>query len=167
MVLQFTPTKDDYVRSLIAFQLNNRRMWYIILIAGIFEIAFLILALARGDFQGPYLSYLVVLFLFIPLMVLYVLFGAPILVGQKAQKDARLRTRVVYEFYDEQLTVRDCDHNMTMGWENFQSIFENKEYFLLIYAFDRNMFQILPKRAIPKGQEAALRKFFHQKIDLD
>ena len=145
----FVPTKEDYFKS---FQTMYKKRILIFLLVTAFILPEILCVLLNYLGQGEQIQ-LVNIFPFI-LAILFLMFFPiyyfvinPFISSRKAAKDERLSGIVHYEVNDEYILVKTKYAESKLDWGNFQSVIESKAYFLLLCTSNKNMFQMIPKRA--------------------
>lgn len=155
----FTPTKDDYLKAFRTFYLSSWPIWALLIFVSLPQAVCIFIAVLRGEFGDGYLLILPAIILLTGVIVLIsLLFIGPLRVANKVEKDERLHSPVQYECSDEQIHFKDQFSELKTDWASYQQYIESKELFLLIYTANKNMFQIIPKRAFKSpDDEAAFR----------
>ncbi len=163
---QFVPTKDDYIKAFRAFYLTNWPTWAVIIFVLLFQGLCIASAFIRGDINFEF-SYMVplMIFVFILFYFAYALIINPLKVANGVEKDKILSSPVQYQATDEGLVIVNQFSENKLTWENFQRVIDSKEVFLLIYSTNKNMFQMIPKRAFSSIEdELAFKNLAYQKI---
>ncbi|MBI5943766.1 MAG: YcxB family protein [Chloroflexi bacterium] len=129
--------------------MSNWRIWAVLVF---FVLATIICAgsafILRGDLGFEYgIIFPLILFIFIVFYVVFAFFINPLTIANKVGKDERLSSPIQYEVSDEQIMFRNQFAETKLDWGSFQKVIESEEMFLLVYTLNKNMFQIIPKRA--------------------
>lgn len=157
----FTPTRQDYISGMryhIARRLSVRLI--LILFGLIFVGGVAMLPTVDWDF-----SIVLPQLLLFPVFAFMFLFWLPFSVGRQVERNERLTCETTWQVDDERLQVKTRFTDMAMDWGTFAKSEENKDYFLLIYTVNKNMIQIIPKRAFTTAEhEAAFRRLEQRHI---
>lgn len=124
------------------------------------------LALVRGEF-GYGFGFVIpmTILLLVGFLVIFTLVINPFMIANKVEKDERLNSPVQYEVSDEQFLFRNQFAETKLDWGSFQKVIETKDLFLVVYTVNKNMFQIIPKRAFTSSEdEQSFRNLLNQKI---
>jgi hypothetical protein len=156
----FTPTRSDYIRTLRAFTLRQKSTFTIFII-----LVFLSLCTVIASIYQPTPIYV----WFFPLaLISYILFSLliiPITVGEKVEKNERLRCATTWEVDEKTVTIRTPFSSTSFDWGTFRQACETSEHYLLVYAVNKQMFQLVPKRAFASAeQQASFRKLLEAKF---
>jgi len=95
----------------------------------------------------------IVFFVFVAFAFTFALVVNPILTGNKVEKNERLSSPVNYEINDEQILIKNKFIESKLDWDSFQRAIESKDHFLLVLAVNKNMFEIIPKRAFASSDD--------------
>lgn len=163
---RFAPTKDDYIKSFRIFYLNSWPSWAVLIGLVLSQIICIGSAFVRGDLGFDFGGILpIVLFVFLVFYLAFALVINPMTVTSKVEKDERLSSPVQYEVNDEQIMFKNQFSETKLDWGSFQKVIESKELFLLVHATNKNMFQIIPKRAFASADdEQAFKNLLNLKI---
>ena len=162
----FIPTKDDYIKAFRTFYLSNWPIWAVLIVFVLSQIICIGSAFLRGDLGSEFGGvFPIVLFIFLAIYLAYALVINPMTIASKVEKDERLSSPVQYEVNGEQIMFKNQFAETKMDWGSFQKVIESKELFLLVYSTNKNMFQIIPKRAFAATDgEQAFRNLLNNKI---
>lgn len=163
LTLTFTPTKQDYVKTLRAYYFRQRDTWIMLLIfGGVFFYGVYTMLVSGFDRYPHYFYYLPLLFV---IYLFFIFFYSPSLVGRRVQADERLRAAATWQVDHREIVIKN-QHSLTkLDWRRFQRVIETKNYFLFVYAANRNTIQFLPKRAFDSSkQEEAFRNLLEKKF---
>jgi hypothetical protein len=162
----FTPTKSDYIKSFRAFYLSNWKILAFLIFVSVPQVICIFSALIRGEFgYGFGFAIPITILLFLCFLAIYALLINPLMIANKIEKDERLHSSVQYEVTDEQLLFRNQFAETKLDWGSFQKFIETKDLFLIVYTVNKNMFQIIPKRAFTSSEdEQSFRNLLNQKI---
>lgn len=155
---RFALTKEEFVRNVRAFYLRRPTSWILLVIFvvfaviqwSLFEISPLLLVLGIGL---PLLFYVVGLFGFMPWLL-----------GRQVQRNERMRVEMSWRVTDDRITVSSAHGESWMDWGTFQRVVETPHAYLLIFATNKNMFQIVPKRAFTPEQRSVFEQLLAQKL---
>lgn len=145
---RFTPTKNDYLKAFWTFYSNSPYTW----IAFVF-FAFLLPIVALSLFIGYELQsgfvmwFPMLIFISTAFFLLFMFVINPLILGNKVEKNERLKSPVEYEVDEEQISIKTPFSESKVDWGTFERMIESEEHILLIYSINKNMFQIIPKRA--------------------
>ncbi len=155
MSIKFTPTKDDYIKTLRANSFGAGNIWLNLLIFCIvFAAITVVLLLSHVEFW-------VVAPVFIAALIFYVFFQYvmnPLRISQQVQSNERFRSEVTWTVDESGVLLANKFGESKSDWGTFYNFKETKEHFLVYYSTNRDMFQIVPKRAFESaGQLEAFR----------
>lgn len=147
--LHFTPQPDDYVRCLQAYYARDRRIWLGMGLAGLlFVLALSNLVAAR---QATIMG---VALLVLPLLIIAFLWlGVPWSVGQRVQRDSRLRSPCTWHISDDRVVMCNQFGESRLEWMAFGRILQTGTHYLLISSTNRGMLFIVPRRAFVSPQQ--------------
>jgi hypothetical protein len=151
----FSITKSDYYQTLRAFYVHRMLGRGLIIIPLLITaIAFLVYIVYAVSFSVLFLFLLLVL---IPGMPLFI---SPADAAEKLSKDERLSTETTWEVDENRIALKNKFSDMSTDWGPFGEVYETQEHYLLTYEHNKNVFQILPKRAFSSVEQALeFRKF--------
>ncbi|HEX6292130.1 MAG TPA: YcxB family protein [Herpetosiphonaceae bacterium] len=146
---RFALTKDDYQRAARVFYVRQKTTWIFFVILVVFMAAnWMVFDTPSGLFfviyTLPLLLYLVFLFVVMPWWL-----------GRAVQRHERLRADSTWHVTDERIVVSTPFAESTFDWGMFGRVIETPHAYLLVYSFNKNMFQIVPKRALATPEQAA------------
>jgi hypothetical protein len=161
-----TPLKEDYVKAIRAFQLRRlaiRGMIVVLSILAVIAGIGVIVALVRlfvspadstlGEFFAPIMC--LAFSVSIPLSILVTI---PNLTGQQYDKNERMRVETTWRLDDERVQLTSGPVESKLDWGSFQNAIDTKDHYLMTYTINKNMYQIIPKRAFESAEhEAAFR----------
>ncbi len=105
------------------------------------------------------------LFAFLFFYLTFALLLQPLIVANRVEKDERLSSPVDFVVDEEQILFKNKFTETKLDWGSFQKVIESKSHFLLIYTVNKNMFQIIPKRAFASSEdEQSFRELLNTKI---
>ena len=155
----FTPTKNDYLKAFWVFYSSNWSIWAVLFLAVVPQGICVFTALLRGEFGFGFEFILpLVIFLGLGFILFFAFVISPLRVANKVEKDERLNSPVQYEVNDQGLLFRNQFTETKTDWGSYQKFIETKDMFLLIYSINKNMFQIIPKRAFTSSDDELLFK---------
>lgn len=149
----FTPTQDDYVLSFRTFYLANWQSWITMPIIlsmialGCFLVAMQGSARLDDKLASPAGLLAVGLMIGNGFFAYNLFFNNPLKAWKQVEENERLNCHVYYEVNEEQFLIRTKFAETKTDWGMFTSFIETPNLFLLIYSTNKNMFQIIPKRA--------------------
>jgi hypothetical protein len=150
ITLHFTPTPQDHGRGTRAFFAFNRRFWWweaaliaIFLAQSLLRLAAVVTGRVPEVTQLPG-----VLFGFVvPALFVFGFVVSPSLVARRVARDERLRADTLYRLDDDGLAMSNRYAASKMDWPTFAEVIETSNLYLLLYALNKNVFQVIPKRA--------------------
>lgn len=157
---RFALTRDEFVRGAKAFYLRQPTNWFLLVIFVIFAIAEWIvfdvaLVVLVVSALLPLLLYLAVLFVIMPWLL-----------GRQVQHNERLRVEMSWRVTDDQIAVSSAHGESSMDWGTFQRVVETPDAYLLVFATNKNMFQIVPKRAFTPDQRPVFEQLLARKLNV-
>jgi len=158
--LEFELTKQDYSKATRAFFLHQPFTWISL---GLFGILFLFGLFLAFNNSGSSPSRLLLLILF-PLFLTMLLIYSPYQMGQRASKNERFTVQQNWQITEIEIKVTNQFSESKFDWGTFIGSIETKDFYLLRYSTNKNMFNILPKRAIENRQEEELKNLIMQKL---
>jgi hypothetical protein len=159
MRLEYTPIARDYSRAMWTFIFSERRnIWYIfplLVFIAVSPIGIAVVYILAGD-TVPVLPFLLTVFALAIFAYAYII--QPFITERRAKKNNRMLSPVAWELDQNNLKFKTAFAESQMDWGTFGKVIESRQYFLLIYSFNKRMFTFLPKRAftLPE-QEGAFR----------
>ena len=168
MRFEFTPTPQDYQKVLRTYFLSDRRLWILVLLLGLPEVCcniYFIAAnfIAGNGFQNSILS--ILLLLFLPAFLLYVLVFTPRSYAQKVKKDERLRAKTTWIVSEEQIVVKNEYSESKRPWDQYDRVIESRAYYLFFAQGQKGLTHLLPKRAFfTVEQELKFQKMVFKKV---
>jgi len=161
---EFTPTKQDYLKAFRSFYLAQWKEQALLLSIPLIMFACTLSAVLQGEL-GEFRNFFLALFGSVFFFLFYAIVISPFVVANKVAKDERLNSPVLYELNDEHIQIKNKFTETKFDWGSFQRIIESEEYFLIIYTTNKNMFQIVPKRAFSTSDdEKEFRNLVKEKI---
>ncbi len=163
LTFRFTPTKEDYIRTVQAFNMRLKSMWFVLIIAGIMFIAGAANLIMTWQ-QGLSFPYILLTVIF-PFFLLFLVFGNSFMIGRQVGRNERFTTEVTWELSAEEVALRTRFAEAKMDWGSFAEFLETKSYFLVVYSANKRQFQFVPKRAFASPeQEQEFRDLLGQHI---
>jgi hypothetical protein len=160
----YTPIKKDYIKSFQTISLRYWYQWAIMLVLTIPPTICIFSAISRGEFGNDFSSIFPGLFFLILFFYIVFSFINPYLQANRIGKNERLISPVNYEAYEDHILIRNKFGESKMDWGTFQKYIDTKDLFLLIYSTNKNMFQLIPKRAFSSEEdEESFRKLLISK----
>jgi hypothetical protein len=163
LTLTFTPTKQDYVKTLRAYYFRQRGTWIMLLVfSGVFVYGIYTILTSGFDRYPPYFYYLPLLFV---IYLLFIFFYSPSLIGRRVQNDERLRATATWQVNARQIVIKNRHSLTKLDWSQFQRVIATRNYYLFVYAANRNTIQFLPRRAFASPeQEESFRDMLRKKF---
>jgi hypothetical protein len=157
LTFSFTPNKSDYIRALRAFSLHQRSTRWAFVILVLLSLCTLP-SILTGTFYG-------IVGLIIPLVMLFyilsILFITPANVGAQVENNERLSCETTWHVDDQKIQVSTKFTETSFDWGSFSQMLDTGEYYLLRHTINKNMIQIIPKRAFASPEK---REVFHQRM---
>jgi YcxB-like protein len=157
---QFALNTDDLLRGTRAFCLRSVRFRAALIALTLLALAAWIVAIQVGRL-GVDLA--LVLTVTIAFLVAYRALLLPWTLSQQMGQDERVRTESTWKFSPDRITITNQFSKMDLSWANFSRILETDTHYLFVYASDKNLFQLVPKRAIPPQLEMPFRRLIAQR----
>ncbi len=163
LTLTFTPTKQDYVKTLRAYYFRQRNTWFMLLVfGGIFVYGVYTMLVFGFDRYPSYFYYLPLLFI---IYLFFIFFYSPSLIGRRVQNDQRLSATATWQVGEREIVIRNKHSQTKLTWSQFQRVIVTRSYYLFVYAANRNTIQFLPRRVFDSPeQEAAFRKLVQKRF---
>lgn len=152
IVFRYTPTADDYRKGIASYYFRQTSFLILIGIAGLMFLIGVFLWIGAGFEQAPYAPLLVFL---LPILLFFSVLLQPWLASRQVNKNERMRTETTWTVSDDGLLVTTGYGQSKIDWETFGKVVETGDYFLLLYSWNRRLFQIIPKRAFASPDEMA------------
>ncbi len=148
---KYKPEGRDYTQAMYAFYLADKRTWFaIILLLLIIVCAPVTLFLISNYYNATFLWVIPV---FLLLLVFYVYIISPILAGRRVGRNPKFQSETVGEATPEYLAIKNANVDSKTKWDAYANAVETRQYFLLIHAVNRRMFQFIPKRAFANDEQ--------------
>ena len=162
ITVQFIPTKADYVRSVRAYYARQRIVWLTYAILA----ALCVLALAAGVFlDADYLGLATTLGVVTLISLAFLLLVMPFMAHLQMRWNERSLCETIWQITGDRISITNTFGEATFDWGTFRRVFETRDYYLFSYTANRNLFQILPKRAFVSAEQAtAFRKLVERKL---
>jgi hypothetical protein len=151
LIFSFTPNRSDYIKTLRAFSLQHASTKIAILLSILVVIAILLSVFYLHTLSVAGFTVLLVMVIY----YLTVFFLGPANVADKVAKDERLSSEMTWEVNEDAAVVCTREADTNCDWSTFAESFETNEYFLITYAKNKNMFQMVPKRAFKNADQLA------------
>ncbi len=168
MRFEFSPTKDDYVKTTRSISAKNsgNTGWIDIL----FYLPLLIIYLVNVV-QNPYwFASVEMIFVFLLLFFPLIIFGRIYLNSKKIAAQVRANPKLTqpatWDVDAEKICIDNPYGEIKINWETISATAENQEYYFLLYEVNRNTFQFLPKRLFDGrgNDETDFRKLLEDKL---
>jgi accessory gene regulator protein AgrB len=151
LIFSFTPNRSDYIKTLRAFSLQHASTKIAILLSILVVIAILLSVFYLHTLSLASSTVLLVMVIY----YLTVFFLGPANVADKVAKDERQSSEMTWEVNEDAAVVCTREADTNCDWSTFGETFETNEYFLITYAKNKNMFQMVPKRAFKNADQLA------------
>jgi hypothetical protein len=165
----FTPTKEDYIKALRAFNLRSTSTIVIFIFlacAGICSFVYITLGSPTRSPDNWILLLSAGTIILMWAISRFVL--GPALAGRRVQKNERLRSETYWVVDDAQITIKNEYSEGKADWGVFQRVIDTKEHYLLVHTTNKRLLQILPKRAFEsESQEACFRDLLKRHLGFD
>jgi len=163
MRFEFTPTPEDYQKVIRIYYLSDIRLWIILGLFGLPQLCCSGYIISQNGFANGFFPFLLILLF--PAFILYLLVWMPWSFAQRVKKNERLRAKTTWMVSGEQIIVKNEYSESKMDWETYQRVIESRGYFLLFNQANKNLFQMLPKRAfVTVEQELTFQKMLESKV---
>lgn len=156
----FTPNRSDYIKTWRAFSYQHATTkiaisFSVVIVTLVLTSIFYLHTLSLAGF-----SVLLVMVIY----YLAIFFLAPANMADKVTKDEKLTSEMFWVVDDNEVCVGNKYADMDCAWNTFAQSYETNEYFLLVYASNKNMFQLIPKRAFKSAEQVStFRKLLENK----
>jgi hypothetical protein len=155
---RFALTRDEFVRGARAFYLRQRSTWFFLAVLTLFGIVNWVM------FDLPALPLILGTLLPLILYILVLFVVMPWLMGRQVQRNERLRVEMTWRVSDDRISVTTAHAESSMDWGTFRKVITTPDSYLLIFAINKNMFQIVPKRALTPEQIPEFEQLLAQKL---
>ena len=163
MRFEFTPTPQDYQKVLRTYYLSDRRLWILVLVLGLPEVCCNLYFIAANGWQNSIFS--ILLLLFLPAFLVYMLVITPRGYAQKVKNDERLRAKTTWVVSEEQIIVKNEYSKSKRAWDQYDRVIESRAYYLFFAQGQKGLTHILPKRAFfTVDQELKFQKMVFKKV---
>jgi hypothetical protein len=163
MRFEFTPNPKDYQKVLRTYYLSDRRLWILIVVLGLPEMCCNLYFIAVNGWQNSILS--ILLLLFLPAFILYMLVFTPWNYAQKVKNDDRLKAKTTWIVSDDEIFVKNEYAESKIPWEQYDRVIESRAYYMFFAQGHRGMTHMLPKRAFfTVDQELKFQKMVFKKV---
>lgn len=153
--LQFALNGEDLLRGTRAFFLRSLRFRIALIALALLTLAAWITALQVGRLGVNLALALTVMTVF---LIAYRALLLPWTLAREMAQDERVRAESTWAFRPDRITITNQYSEMHLDWANFSRILETDTDYLFVYATDANLFQLVPKRAIPPQLEMPFRR---------
>ncbi len=103
-------------------------------------------------------------FIFAIIIPLSILFLHPATMGDRVARDERLSCETTWELDENRVWIKNKFIETNFDWGSLGQTYETGEHYLISYTVNKNMFQILPKRAfLTAEQQNEFRQLLEQK----
>jgi hypothetical protein len=160
ITFQFTPTKEDYSETMIAYTVNTVG----IVVANIFligmEILLTSIALSMPDLasRSDWFFALIIPWI-VPVVAVYVFFNPLTLIGARIRKQVadnpQLTPLTLWQLDEDQFALKTEFLDTKYAWSVFQKAVELERHYLFIHTVNERVFTFLPKRVFTTPQQEA------------
>ncbi len=157
---QFALNAEDLLKGTRSFCLRSLRFRVALIALVLLALAAWIAAIQVGRLGMNLALLFTVLIVF---LIAYRALLLPWTLSQQMGQDERVRTESTWKFSADRITITNQFSKMDLSWANFSRILETETHYLFVYASDRNLFQLVPKRAIPPQLEMPFRRLIAQR----
>ena len=165
---RFIPTADDYVQGNRRVLFQQRGMRLFVVVSAVVTLSTgltVLLSLFSRATALKEIPALVLPIAFFPIIWLLILFVTPLQLRRNVQANERLRAETTGQASDAGLLLQTAFSETKMDWGTFAQLSETHTHFFLPYTVNRNMVQIIPKRAFASPQDVqAFRQAVNEKI---
>jgi len=164
MTFKFTPEPEDFHKAIRAFYLSNSWLWVIFAVVGLPQMWCGLSYLVRLDFTQIF-NIILALFviLMIPALAVYLIWAVPARIAGQVRQSERMRSLHTWEVSDQQIIIKTDYSELKFKWDDFHRALEIRDHFLLIYAANRGLIEVVPKRAFDSPEN--LTAFRNQLMD--
>lgn len=155
LTLKFTPTPDDYARTMTLMTLRRWPVRAFTALMAAAPLGGIVLFLTGGETR----SYVALYFLLMPLVYFAFIFWLnPTSTKRKIAASERLRSPSTWVAGMRTLTIKNAFKEHKLTWGDFSSLVEHPGYFLLTYRDKPRAYHFLPRRAFenPEQEQAFL-----------
>ncbi len=145
----FTPSRSDYIKTWRAFSLQHAATKIAIVFSILIVAIILASILYLHDLSLAGFSVLLVMVIY----YLAIFFLAPANMADKVTKDEKLNSEMFWVVDNDEVCVGNKYADIDCAWNTFGQTYETNEYFLLVYSSNKNMFQLIPKRAFKSAEQ--------------
>lgn len=166
VILHFTPTPNDYFQAIRRFMGLGRKNYSVMqgIFAPLLLILFITLIVRVLNAETQSLVYFLPATVFL-LLIIFLPDISGLLIARKASKNSQFLAPITYEFDEEKININSKVVESKIDWSAYNKVLETNDYYLLVYAANKNMIQFLPKRAIESQvQEDDMRLLMEQKL---
>ena len=154
ITFEFIPTRQDYLESFRVFYLKNWGLSILLPLSFLGLSAALALTALLSEWANNSIKFLLIsAFLFILFLLVYSYIILPVKSADNAQKGKHLGVLLKCEADAEGLTCKSPFIESRQNWEIFHKIIESPHYLLLLHKTNKNIFQIIPKRAFLSNED--------------
>jgi hypothetical protein len=151
----FVPTKNDYLKAIWTYYFSNSiilvGLIFLVLLVPLVILSVILLVALKSE-VGTWLP-ITAIFILGSGFFAFVLLINPLITANKVKNNERLNSPVQFEVSGDQLLIKNQFTETKLDWGSFQKVIETKDYFLLVHSVNKNMFQIVPKRAFSSSAD--------------
>jgi hypothetical protein len=155
LTLHFTPEKNDYIQVLRIFFLHQTgsriSLGFLVIIFAYMAYSIATSAVTPSIFE-------IILLIFPPVFVLYILIVQPRGMADKAMANEQLAAETTWELGEQGIDMSTSFGSTHLNWEDLSRLVTTKEYYLLLLKGNQRAFRFLPRRvfASPQDQDTFL-----------
>jgi hypothetical protein len=149
IIVEFTPTPEEYRKSTMAFSSKNFWLWFLSGWLGIPTIILVIISWITLGIAATHFTSSVVAIALGFVLIMYPYFG-PANAMRQAIRDKRLCMPVKYIFDDEEILVKSDGYDLKYKWNNLERIAESSLFYHLVH--NDAQVQFVPKRAFENSE---------------
>lgn len=150
LTLRFTPTPDDFARTVQLMTLRRPAMRLLAVLMGASLVGGIYLLLAQRSEASPVAIYA----LAAPLVYFgYIFWLSPATVKRKVAASERLRAPATWQVNRRGVTVHSAFTDNKVAWGEFSALVELRGFFLLPYRDKPRLFLFIPRRAFSSPEQ--------------
>ncbi|NJD58672.1 MAG: hypothetical protein C3F13_18020 [Anaerolineales bacterium] len=150
LTLHYTPEKNDYIQVLRIFFLHQTGSRISL---GFLVIIFVYMLYNVATSAVTVSIFEIILLLFPPVFVAYILFVQPRGIADKAMANEQLAAETTWELGEQGVDISTSFGSTHLNWEDFSRMVTTKEYYLLLIKGNQRTFRFLPRKVFTSPQE--------------
>jgi hypothetical protein len=162
--VEFSASREDWVREMRAFRLASHQLQNNIAIAALPFMLLLALVVARTTIViNPFLVLSPISACGV--LAVYHYFTAPKKTAARRAQNERQRAKILFEIGDDGVLIKDDYVETKYDWRLFQRVLITEDFYFLVYANNRDMYHFIPRRAFAtEEQEHAFRVILETRL---